>query len=246
MNSDEIIAAFALPDPRGRPTRIHKVDLVDAAAPGASDKKLIDADLERIDWSATLSPATIGIASAANAPALQLLSLATRAEPTVRLLTLIHRAIPLPVVLVTAFADTVRVSLAPLRPAERVDAMVIERLVVTPALAAPNPSNQAFLASLAIGTLPRTDLGALYDALAERVEALVAANKAGTPFRLPLSRDDAVARREALAEHDVVAAEYARARAAARAEKSLSRQVALADAAAVVKKRLDAIAVTLA
>lgn len=246
MNVDEVVAAFALPDAPTRPTRIHKVDLIDAAAPGASDRKLIDAALERLDWLATLSPTTIGVASTTTTPAIQLLALVTRTVPTARLLLLIHRAIPVPAVLITSFGGTVRISLATLRPAERVDASVVERLVTTPPIGMEDAKWGAFLATLAVPNLPRTDLAALYEALVWRVEALEAATKSGCPFRLPSDRDEAILRREALAEHDVVAAEYARARAAARAEKSLARQVALADAAAVVKERLDAIMLKMA
>lgn len=246
MTAEDVLAALALPEPRARPTRIHKVDLIDAGAPSTADKKLIDAAIDRLDWIATLSPATIGVAAGENVPAIQLLTLASRAEPTTRLLTLIHRAIPLPVVLVTAFDDALRISLGPLRPAERIDAMVVERLIVTPAMTARDAAIDGFLASLALSTLPRTDLAGLYEALIWRVEALIAARRANTPFRLPVNGEDASIRRDALAEHDAVTAELAKARSAARVEKALARQVALAGAAALVKNRLSAIAKTLA
>lgn len=243
---DDVVAAFGLPDPPARPTRIHKVDLIDAGKPTAADRKLIDAAIDRLDWIATLSPATTGVAAGATAPAIQLLTLTARLEPMARLLTLVHRAVPLPVVLVTAHGGGVRVSLAPLRPAERVEGVVVERLVVTPALEDRDAAASAFLASLSLGGLPRVDLAVLYEALVQRVEALVAATKAAAPFRLPATADEARARRAALAAYDAAAADYARARAAARAEKSLGRQVTLADAAALVKERLEAAAAALA
>ena len=168
-----------------------------------------------------------------------------RAEPTARLLTLIHRAIPLPVMLVTAHGPAVRVSLAPLRVAERIDGVVVERLVVTPPLATRDGANAAFLASLALPRLPQTDLAVVYEALVWRVEALLAATKANALFRLTANTDEALARRAALADHERISADYAKARAAARAEKQLARQVSLAEAAALVKKRLDAVAMGL-
>ena len=246
MTADDVVAAFALLGVPERPTRIHKVDLIDAVAVSTADRTLIDAAIDRLDWVATLSPATIGVAGGANVAAIQLLTLSARNDATLRLLTLIHRAIPLPVVLITTFGDTVRVSLGPMRPAERIEAMVVERLVATPAMTTRDANVASFLASLALRTLPRTDLAALYEALVWRVEALIAAVKADAPFRLPGTIDEASPRREAIAEHDAVAGEYAKAQSAARAEKSLSKQVALADAASVVKKRLDAIANKLA
>ena len=91
MTAEDVIAAMALPGVPERPTRIHKVDLIDAGAATAADRKLIDTAIDRLEWVATLSPATIGVAAGLNASALQLLTLMVRAEPTARLLTLIVR-----------------------------------------------------------------------------------------------------------------------------------------------------------
>lgn len=245
MTADDVVAAFALPSVPERPTRIHKVDLIDAGAATGADRKLIDTAIDRLDWVATLSPATIGVAAGENAPAIQLLTLLVRAEPTLRLLTLIHRVIPLPVVLVTTFGNGIRVSLAPLRAAERIEAMVVERLVVTPPLNARDATTKAFFASLALTNLPRSDLAALYEALVWRIETLLAGARASAPFRLPGNADEALTRREALSKYETISTEYAKARAAARAEKQLARQVALAEAAGLVKKRLDAVAAAL-
>lgn len=246
MTPDTIVAAFALTNVPERPTRIHKVDLIDAGAATAADRKLIEAAIDRLDWIATLSPVTIGVEAGQLVPAIQLLTLRLRSEPTQRLLTIIHRAIPLPLVLITGFGDTLRISLAPLRPAERIEgAMVVERLVATPILRLDDPATVAFLASLALSKLPRTDLAALYDGLIWRVEALIAAQASGTGFRLPADTAEAQTRRNALAEHDAISVEFAKARAAARAEKQLARQVALAEAARLVKARLDELVIAL-
>ncbi len=240
MTLDDIVAAFALPDAAVRPTRIPKTVLNERGAATAADRKLIDAVIDRLDWVATLSPASIGVAGDDSTSAIQLLTLITRAAPTQRLLMIIHRAIPLPIILVTAFDASVRVSLAPLRPAERIEgAMVVERLLVSPEIIAPEMAARAFLDSLALPGLPRTILARLYEGLIWRVEAFTAARLAGGVFRLPATEAEVLARRSALAEHDAVAAEWARARAAARAEKQLARQVALAETARLIKVRLD-------
>lgn len=246
MTVDEVVAAFALPASAVRPTRIHKTVLNERGTASAVDRKLIDKAVDRLDWLATLSPASIGVAAGDGVAAIQLLTLSARVAPTQRLLVIIHRAIPLPVVLLTAFESNVRLSLAPLRPAERIEgAMVVERLVVTPALAAPEAVAQAFLASLALSGLPRTTLGRLYEGLVWRAETLLAARTGGGAFRLPGDAEDAEARRAALADYDALAAEWAKVRAAARAEKQLARQVALAETAQLVKTKLEAIAMAL-
>jgi hypothetical protein len=241
MIPDDIVAAFALPAGAIRPTRIHKTVLNERGAPTAADRKLIDATIDRLDWVATLSPASIGVAAGDGAAAIQLLTLSVRTAPPQRLLTLIHRAIPIPVVLVTAFENGVRVSLASLRPAERIQGeMVVERLVVAPEISAPTAASSAFLASLAVVGLPRVSLGRLYEGLMWRTEAFMAAVISGAAFRLPVTAADAEARRVALAQYAAVAAECAKARAAARSEKQLARQVTLAETARIVKTRLDA------
>lgn len=226
--------ALALP-PGGDPARrLPKDVLAEHGAAHAADRKLIDKAIERLDWWATLSPNTIGVAAAADedrpVPAIQLLALTTRAEPTQRLLTIIHRAIPVPIILLTALpggAGT-RVSFAPLRRAERIeDKMVAERLVVAPDCTdAADPVTAAFIASLNVPTLPRLNLRLLYDGLIERAEALEIARLTGKPFRLA---DDPASRREALALYRDAEAEWLTARAAAKREKVLARQVALGD-----------------
>src|SRR5688572_22449877 len=95
-----IVDALALP-PFGRvDRRIPKTVLSEHGANTAAQRKMIDGAVERIDWLATLSPATAGIAAGTEedkpVPEVQLLALATRAEATQALLTIIHRAIPYP------------------------------------------------------------------------------------------------------------------------------------------------------
>ncbi len=246
MRPEDVIADFGLPGAAIRPTRIHKTILNERGAATAADRKLIDAVVERLDWIATLSSATIGVAAGDSVSAVQVLTLTVRAQPTQRLLTVIHRAIPLPVVLITAFEQSVRISLAPLRPAERIEgAVVVERLIVSPEIEASDSVANSFLGSLGVATLPRTSLDRLYEGLIWRTEAFMAARISGGVFRVAESAESAQLRAQALAEHESVSAEFAKARAAARAEKSLSKQVKLADSAQVVKTRLDGIAKTL-
>lgn len=238
--------ALALPRGGAAARRLPKDVLAQHGAANAADRKAIDKTIERLDWWATLSPATIGVAAGTDeerpVPAIQLLTLTAREAPTQRLLTMVHRAIPVPVILLTALpgAGGTRLSLAPLRRAERVGGkMVVERLVAAPDLAdGDDAATSAFIDSLALTGLPQRNLAVLYEGLIERVEALEVARLTGGPFRLS---DDPAARREALARHAEAEAEWLAARVEAKREKALARQVVLGNRARGLKDRLDAI-----
>lgn len=246
----DIRAALALPPMHAPARRLPKEALAQHGAANAADRKVIESTIERLDWWATLSPTTVGIAVGPEperpVPAIQLLAMTARAEPTQRLLTMIHRAIPVPIILATALPANAgtRLSLAPLRRAERVsDLMVIERLVVAPDLVEMGEAaTSAFLASLALPSLPRTTLSALYEALIEKIEALAAARITGASFTLCPDATSAAARRETLERHAAAQAAWLTTRAAARREKRLAEQVTLGNEARMLKDRLDLIA----
>ena len=250
----DVRAALALPPTDAPARRLPKEVLAQHGAANSADRKLIDGVVERLDWWATLSPATIGVAAGIDeerpAPAIQLLALTARAEPAQRLLTMIHRAIPVPIILATAMPGGagVRISLAPLRRAERIaDQMVVERLVLAPDLSAhDDAASGAFLASLALPGLPQTTLAAVYGALIERVEALSVTRMVGAPFRLLADAAAVTIRRDALARYKLVETEWLNARAAARREKRLAEQVVLGNQARMLKSKLQAIAGELA
>lgn len=252
MTPDAVRAALALP-PGGAPARrIPKAVLAEHGGLTTADRKLLDRTVERLDWLATLSPATIGVAASDDGnhpvPAIQVLALTARAEPARRVLLALHRAIPVPVLLLSTYDGALHLSLAPLRRAERVaDRMVVERLVLAPPLREPlDEAGRTFLASLALSGLPRTTMGAVHDAFLWRVEALQAARAASTPFHVPPDAAAAAVRQTRLAEYAALDAEWLAARASARAESRLARQVELAEAARRVKRRLDAVTASLA
>ncbi|UZW54826.1 DUF4391 domain-containing protein [Sphingobium sp. JS3065] len=250
----DIRAALALPAMNAPARRLPKDVLAQHGAANTADRKLIDSAIERLDWWATLSPATIGVAAGVDeerpVPAIQLLAMTARIEPTQRLLTLIHRAVPVPIILATALpggAGT-RLSLAPLRRAERIaDQMVVERLIIVPDLEAEqDPASVSFLSSLALPGLPQAHLSALYGALIERAEALAIARIVKQPFQLAPDAASTEARRTALQRYRQVETEWLTARAAARREKRLAQQVELGNQARELKDRLQAIAGELA
>ena len=244
VTPQDIRDALALPPGGAAARRLPKDVLAEHGAANAADRKAIDKVIERLDWWATLSPATIGVAAGTDnerpVPAIQLLALTAREQPTQRLLTMVHRSIPVPIILLTQLpANTgTRVSVAPLRKAERVDdKMVVERLIVSPDLAdAGAQATKDFIASLALPRLPQVSLSALYAGLVERVEALEVATLTVSPFGLV---DDPDARREALERYREADAQWISARAAAKKEKSLAEQVTLGNRVRKLKEQRD-------
>lgn len=250
VTPQDIRDALALPPGGAAARRLPKDVLAEHGAANAADRKAIDKFIERLDWSATLSPATIGVAAGIDnerpVPAIQLLALTAREQPTQRLLTMVHRSIPVPIILLTQLPANsgTRVSVAPLRRAERVgDKMVVERLIVSPDLTdAEAEATKAFVASLALPQLPQVSLSALYAGIVERLEALEVAALTGAPFR-PV--DDPDARRDALERYREADAEWISARAAAKKEKSLAQQVILGNRVRKLKEERDTLLNTL-
>ncbi|MAQ30674.1 MAG: hypothetical protein CL950_12035 [Erythrobacter sp.] len=246
VTPQDIRDALALPPGGAAARRLPKDVLAEHGAANAADRKVIDKVIERLDWWATLSPATIGVAAGTDnerpVPAIQLLALTAREQPTQRLLSMVHRSIPVPIILLTQLPGNVgtRVSVAPLRRAERIgDKMVVERLVVSPDLTDKgSEATKAFIAGLALPQLPQVSLSALYAGLVERLEALEVAALTGSPYRLV---DDPEARRDALGRYKEADAEWISARAAAKKEKSLAQQVTLGNQARKLKEERDRI-----
>lgn len=247
ITPQDVRDAFALPAGCAAARRLPKDILAEHGAANAADRKLIDKVIARLDWWATLSPATIGVAegntdSERPVPAIQLLAMNAREKPTQRLLRMVHRSIPVPVILLTTLPGDggIRLSLAPLRRVERVgDKMVVECLVVSPILADEGEAaTKAFIASLQLQQLPQASLAAVYAGLVERVEALEVAALTGAQFRLV---GDPLTRRQTLTRFGEADAQWLAARAAAKKEKSLSQQVALGNRVRKLKEERDRI-----
>ena len=238
-----LLEALRLPSTARVDRRIPKTALIEPGATRAADKKLVEEGIARLDWLAELSPATTGIPPRADppAPAVNILLLAPQGEPKLRLLEVIHRAIPAPVLLVTVGAEA-RLSLAVRRQGADGHSLVMDPLLRSPPFE--GVVAEAFLASL--GSVPRLDLGLFYDGLIERVEAWEAAVVAGAPFRIAASRAEAEARRLALARWRAAEAEWKAAAAAAKQEKRLGHAVALGEVARQKRQVRDAIARELA
>lgn len=243
-----LVDAFDLPAAARIDRRISKAALTERA-PALSLRKLIVAQVERLDWVGELAPATIGVAAcdAPPVPQINLFVLTPAAPPTQRLWEFIHGSIPAPLVLLTDAPGGVTMTCARVRKAERINAVVAEALEVAPVLTLPlDVAGASFIASLSLDGLPQTDLGALYEGVIVRMQALAAARAGGAAFRVPATAADAAARAAVLVEHRALAALWAAKRQAAAAEKRLAQRVALGDAARALQAQLSTLAARLA
>src|SRR5690606_11046559 len=151
-------------------------------------KRQIQDGVEELMWVAALKPTNIGVPEYRDAAReyleITILSLTLRQKAKAsRLVELVHRAIPYPVVLVTTQEYGVHVSLAHKRFSQGVAGkFLLDELRATTLLEQPSPTAQesAFLANAAIAKLNAENLYTLYQAWIDRVVTLDAARITGT------------------------------------------------------------------
>lgn len=233
MNFAPIIRAFAIPREALVEQRVPKKLLMEQGAPTTADKRQIQDGIEEIFWVAALKPNNIGVPAFRDGVReyleIAVLTVVLRAKAKLQRLTeLIHRAIPYPVVLVTAHSETANLSLAHKRWSQGEAGKVVIEGVRQVALSpdAPTTEEAAFLTSLAVSRLPAADLFTMYEGLLARVISLEAARITGT-FRAPESADGGVALRDGLDRHAQLKRDLAFLRARAQKEKQLNRRVEL-------------------
>ena len=227
-----VIAALALPPDALVDRRVPKKLFMEQGAPTAADKRQIQDGIEEVMWVAALKPNNIGV-PAFRDDVREYLEIAVitavlrSGAKSTRLTELIHRAIPYPVVLVSAQGAGVSLSLAHKRWSQgEAGEVVIEEVRRTAPLRpdSPTANEAAFLVSLALSGLPTRDLYALYQGWLDRVTSLEAATITGA-FALPDTAERAVAQRDALAAHARLQRAIATLRAQAEREKQVNRRV---------------------
>jgi hypothetical protein len=232
MSFAPIIAALALPPETLVGQRVPKKLLVENGAPTAGDKRQINDGIEEILWHAALKPANLGVPPYRDAVreyleiAILTVSFRPAAKP-IRLVELIHRAIPYPVLLVATIGDTATISVAHKRWSQGVSGqIVIEELRATAPFRPESATAEEmqFLARLAVGSLPQASLFALYQSWMDSVLALEAAQITGA-FVPPPSAERSVALRENLDSRTRALRDVALLRAQAENETQLNRRV---------------------
>lgn len=231
MTPADVITALELPSSAMVNQRIAKKMLADNGGRTAADKRSILDGVEEIQWLAALKPSNIGVPEFRDDTRtyleLAVLSLDLRAgAKTARLVELVHRAIPYPVLLIVHAEDGLALSLAHIRHAQN-DAY--KTVLDGESVLATLPGNAIGHSCLQVMTLPRqprSDLFSLYQGWIDTVMALDAAQVTGH-FIPSASREHAATRHLALQHHRDLDARIASLHAAAKKEKQLAQQVAM-------------------
>lgn len=233
MNTYALIEALELPSGSRVNQRVPKKLLLENGAPTAGDKRVINDGIEELLWLAALKPTTIGVPEYRDDVReyleIAVLRLTLRnAAKSLRLVELVHRAVPYPLLLLTARPEhdaRVELSAAHKRWSQgEAGKTVLDGEVVTADWDSerwPESRN-----ALAVSNQPRASLHALYQGWIDRLLALQAACVTGT-FALAATPEQAVLRRDALQTCARLDAESARLRATAAKEKQMSRRVHL-------------------
>jgi hypothetical protein len=234
MNPAGLIAALNLPASARVERRVPKKLLLENGAPTPADKRHINDGVEELFWVAALKPTTIGVPEYRDAEreyleiAVLRFTLRAGAKAT-RLVELVHRAVPYPVVLLATGGDTIGLSLAHKRWAQNeAEKTVVDGEVVATdwEVGSEAPHLACFRNALALEWQPQGTLRALYQGWMDTLIAFKAARLTGN-FEPGADPERATARQEALRECARLETEMARLRAAAGKEKQMARKVEL-------------------
>jgi len=233
MSISVVISALAIPTEARVDQRVPKKLLIEQGAPTAADRRQIQDGIVELYWIAALKPTNIGVPAYRDGIReyleIAVLSLTLRTMKAARIVELVHRAVPYPVVLVTALDNGVSISLAHKRWSEGEGGKVVVdelRKSVTVNASAPRAEDTAFLASLALSSLPSRDMFTLYQGWIDRLVALDAARITGS-FVPTANTIEAGAVRELLESHARITRDLIALRAQAGREKQMNRRVEL-------------------
>jgi uncharacterized protein DUF4391 len=230
----ELISALDLPAGSRVDQRVPKTLLLGNGAPTAVDKRIINDGIEELLWLAALKPTTVGVPEYRDDMReyleIAVLRLTLRATGKLtRLVELVHRAVPYPLLLLTARDERPGLSAVHKRwSLGEAGKTVLDGEVVAAEWDAVHDGERwrDFCEALALGRQPRTTLCSLYQGWIDTLLALKAARVTGE-FVVAGNAEHAAARRDALYEYARLDAEIARLRGAAAKEKQMARQVEL-------------------
>jgi hypothetical protein len=234
MSNDTLIDALDLPAGSRVDQRVPKKLLLENGAPTVADKRIISDGIEELLWLAALKPTTIGVPEYRDdvREYLEIAVLRVTLRPAgkaTRLVELVHRAVPYPMLLLTEHGERFGLSAVHKRWSQgEAGKTVLEGEVVAAEWDAEDDGERwlAFRDALALGKQPRTTLHALYQGWIDTLLALQAARVTGA-FAVAADAEHAAVRRDALLECVRLDGEIARLRATAAKEKQMSRRVEL-------------------
>jgi hypothetical protein len=197
-----LLAHLALPATARVDQRVPKKLLLEQGLPTAADKKAVQEGIEELFWLAALKPGTVGVDSfkdeAREYLEIALLAMDLRATPSGRswkkgpvpvdrLVELLHRTVPYPMLMLLHQGDKWAISVANKRLSLGDGGKVVVEGIQTTAFFSPTRAAAveiAFMESLALAGLPQGNLQNLYHGWADRVTALQAASLVGS-FQVP-------------------------------------------------------------
>ena len=242
LRTADVLTALALPSACLVAHRITKKLLLENAAGTPADKRLIQSEVSEIQWLAALKPNTIGVPSFVD-EARDYLEIAVvsirmnRITAADKVATLLHRAIPYPLVLLIESPDGVALSFAHKRWAQNEQGkVVLDGEVVSTPVRAELSSVHAELSSVhaepveaffALAKQPQTNLYALYQGWMDTLTLWQAGQLTGrTPHPFSCTPAQAAKVREAVKHIQELQAQIASLRKTARKERQIAKQVA--------------------
>lgn len=252
MKVEDLIQALALPESAQLNQRVPKKLLAEHGAATAADKRQIQEGVDEIIWLAALKPHLIGVPAFEDERRqyleLSVLHLDVKAgSPTTRLVELLHRSVPYPVLLFTSSDTGLAVSLAHLRNARNeVATSVLDGELLTVPVPNDLPVSiwSGFCAAAPLARQPQADLCALYQGWMDTFSDLDIACETGR-FQPSTSRALAVQRHQALQRSRELQARLKQLRRQAQSERQMARQVELNHDIRAVTSQLAALSQTL-
>lgn len=239
MSLSALLDALALPSEVKVEQRIPKKMLVEQGAPTAADKRQIQDGIEELMWVAALKPTNIGVPMFRDSEReyLEVAVLTVQFRPNAkvpRLLELIHRAIPYPVLLAASFQDEdtacVGVSAAHKRfNQNEAGKFVVDEVLATSAIALdsqPSANVRGFMAEMGLSHQPNRDLFALYQGWVDCIVGFAVAGVAGH-FVRPASPEQTQQMRAFMQNRAHLLGELSALRSQASKEKQMNRLVKL-------------------
>ena len=234
MIDSRYVAMLALPPHSRVDRRVPKKLLIEHGAATAADKRYITEGIEEIRWLAALKPETTGVQAYRDADRdyseIAVLSMNLRAgAKATRLMELLHRAIPYPVLLLTDLEAMAMLSVAHKRRAQNeTDKVVLDGELQSVTLNEKRDADWigSFCGALAFDHQPRSTLRTVYQGWMDALTAAQAAQLTGT-FRLVDAATQSQERRDALRVCAQLKAEIAKLRVAADKERQMPKLVEL-------------------
>jgi hypothetical protein len=236
MNANDLFAALGLPPSAWVQQRVPKKLLTEHSAISASDCKLIQDQVQEVQWLAAIKPSNAGVPTFEDAQRsyleLAVISISLRqatASQLQRVAELLHRAVPYPVVLILEAGDTLAMSMAHIRWAQQeADKTVLDGDVLMATLLtheSASAAHKGFMAALPLQLQTRTHLHSLVQSWIDTLSAWQAVAITGQFLPSP-TPEVAAQRREALQLCQALDVKISQLRAQASKEKQMARQVA--------------------